>query len=265
MNLNELSNRISLLFIAPVLIMIQYFAKISLQLMGWRTDARTLSIMCSNPRYVAISLHTSKWDSIIGILFQLAYQIPSSYVIRQTWIRDPITGPILSELGFIEVDETKNGQTPAVIKKLSTLSNFVFIIMPEGDIDLTTRWKSGYYYIAKGLNVNILPIALDFANHTLSVKDIVVVGDRSLEDVERECKAHLVTDSIPLYPKSAFPAPWCLTKKHDNSPLITTSIADWTSMSALTIIPAALAYGFLFPVIALWMIYYQYGQPIHKR
>jgi hypothetical protein len=261
----NIAERISLLFISPILILIQYFAKISLQLMGWKADARTLSIMCTNPRFVAISLHTSKWDSIIGILFQLAYRIPSTYVIRHTWIKDPITGPILSELGFIAVDETKNGQTPAVIEKLSTFSNFVFIIMPEGDVDLTPRWKSGYYYIAKGLNVNILPITLDFSNHTLSVTDIVIVGDRSLEDVERECKARLITDSIPMHPASAFPAPWCLTKKHVNSPIVNTSIADWSSMTALTIIPAAIAYGFLFPVFALWMIYYYYGQPNYKR
>lgn len=254
------------IILTPIRILMQYLAKFSLQVMGWKTDTRTLKYINANPRCVAIALHTSNWDAIIGMMFQLAYAFPSIYVIKQSWIDTPVAGAILTHLGFIGIDEDKKGQTTCIINGLRKYNSFVFIIMPEGQRVYTNSWKSGYYHIAKELQINILPFIMDYADHRLIMADLVTVGDRSLEDVAKECQQKLVVASIPLYPDHAYPAPRCHTHyRACGNAVVQTSAVDWRSMSLLYLLPGVVTYGLLLPIIGLWLIYCRYGAPgIHK-
>lgn len=255
------------LIVVTIQIITQYIAKFSLQLMGWKTDARTVSYLAGNPRCIAISLHTSNWDAIISILFQLSYGIPAMYVIKQSWIDTPVAGLLLTKLGFIGVDEDRKGQTKSIIDNLAKYKRFVFCIMPEGQRAHTNSWKSGYYHIAKSLDVSILPLIVDFAEHRIIMADLVSVKNRSLEEVSRECQQCLAVASVPLYPEHAYPAPRCYThyRSSINGQQVETSPVDWKSMSLLYLLPGILAYGFLLPVVALWLVYCRFGTPgIHK-
>jgi 1-acyl-sn-glycerol-3-phosphate acyltransferase len=247
-------------------ILIQYVAKFSLQLMGWKTDARTISYLAGNPRCIAISLHTSNWDGIVSILFQLAYGFPVMYVIKQSWIDTPVAGTLLTRLGFIGVDEDRRGHTKSIVDNLAKSKRFVFCIMPEGQRAYINSWKSGYYHIAKSLDVSILPLIVDYAEHRIIMADLVPVGNRTLDEVSRECQQRLVVASVPLYPEHAYPAPRCYT--HYRSCINEqdkTSPVDWRSMSLLYLLPGILAYGFLLPVVGLWLVYCRFGTPgVHK-
>lgn len=244
----------------------KYLAQLTLQLMGWKTDARTLAYICGKPRCVAISLHTSNWDSIIAILIQLAYGMPSVYIIKESWLKTPVFGTILSNLGFIGVHEEKHGQVVSIVSALQKKSSFIFVIMPEGQRSYINEWKTGFYYIAKELQINIMPIILDYSEHRIVISDVVVVGNRSLGDVTQECQQKLTLASVPLYPEHAYPAPRCYTHyRASSNEMAKTSVFDWHSMSLLYLIPGLFAYGFLLPVIGLWLIYCQYGAPgVHK-
>lgn len=160
-----------------------------LTIFGWDllTDSQ-YQILNSQPRSVVVFSHSSYYDLIIFTLYGLAY--PN----RQHKLRTLITpnlydwSPKLFDYcGGIVASrvEDKNGLTGSIIDHLSQLDKFVFFISPKGTVR-NTPWRTGYYHIAKELDVPIIVAGLDYEKQKVFVSLPIYVND-SEPEIQKRC------------------------------------------------------------------------------
>lgn len=248
------------LIINPLRLLLQLIARGILTATGWSTTKETINQFHVQKKAVLIALHSTYWDAVIAVMFQLAYRLPMVYAINNTYTRLPIIGTLLTWLGFIHVGAgSVRGDTSRLISALNDRERYLFVIMPEGQIVKGSKWYSGYYHIARVCEVNIIPMELNFANHTLCVDglDPVSVKNRSIEDVQQECQRRLCSSAIPLHLGNTYPpADVCST-----NPAVKTSLIKWHSFGYAIVLGGLFIFILLlFPFFVIaWFIYRQFS------
>ncbi|WP_350562101.1 lysophospholipid acyltransferase family protein [Psychrobacter sp. CAL346-MNA-CIBAN-0220] len=127
---------------------------------GWRTVGDIPNIS----QAVVLALpHTSNIDGIYAIpsLFSLDVQI--SIMGKHTLFKVPVLAQLLNWIGIIPIDRSNKGSVlQASIDKFKSGEPLFLGLSPEGTRKYTKAWKTGFYYLALGANVPILPVALDY-------------------------------------------------------------------------------------------------------
>ena len=135
-------------------------AKKYLQLTGWQVvgdvpDVKQL-VMLAAP-------HTSNedgWNAVMGIL---SVGIDFKLMGKKELFRLPLIGSFLKWGGMISIDRQKKGSTlQAAIEQFNQQEQLWLGLAPEGTRSYTEKWKTGFYHIAVGAGVPILPIAMDY-------------------------------------------------------------------------------------------------------
>lgn len=132
-----------------------------MRLTGWRfsgegfPDCRKFVLI--------VAPHTSNWDFIVGIMAMYALGIRGTYLGKDALFRFPL-GPLMRWLGGIPVDRSgKSDVVTQTVEAIERSERIIIVIAPEGTRKHTTRWRSGFYWIAQKANVPILPVAFDFS------------------------------------------------------------------------------------------------------
>ena len=150
----------------------------------------------TNKRMVLIGVpHTAMRDAWYALLAVLALdlkinffgakwiftRLPSLFTISKSLDRLGIPWPLgwlqsifLKRLGGIPVTrEVNKGLISSVIDTFSDIDNFILAIAIEGGgfstEDNPNKFRSGFYYIAKGLDIPYLPITIDFGNREFRI------------------------------------------------------------------------------------------------
>lgn len=126
--------------------------------MGWRFEGA----MPELPQCVLIvAPHTSNWDFPVGIVAKFAIGFRATFLAKHTLFAWPM-GPILRWLGGEPVDRTaRHGVVSQVLARFQAEPQYILVIAPEGTRK-AAPWKLGFYHIARGANVPILPVAFDW-------------------------------------------------------------------------------------------------------
>lgn len=151
---------------------------------GWKVDGvypREISKFL-----ITVAPHTSFYDFPIGILFRNWYKVQINFIIKAELANHVILGPFIKWLGGIPVNRSKATNFVQSIASLyDEYDNLYICITPEGTRKKVTKFKSGFYYIAKHANIPILPIVFDFEHKTLRIKELVYLGDNAESDIEQ--------------------------------------------------------------------------------
>ena len=132
-----------------------------LKLSGWTVDKTNPPI--SNCVLIAAP-HTSNWDFILMLLFAGAFGLKISWMGKSTLFVQPF-GFILRLLGGISIKRNKKNQiVDNMISMFQRNNNLLLVVPVEGTRARADFWKSGFYHIANGANVPILPTFLDYSN-----------------------------------------------------------------------------------------------------
>jgi len=132
-----------------------------LKLSGWTVDKTNPPI--SNCVLIAAP-HTSNWDFILMLLFAGAFGLKISWMGKSTLFVKPF-GFILRLLGGISIKRNKKNQIVDNMISMFKENNSLLLVVPvEGTRARADFWKSGFYHIANGANVPILPTFLDYSN-----------------------------------------------------------------------------------------------------
>jgi 1-acyl-sn-glycerol-3-phosphate acyltransferase len=108
--------------------------------------------------------HTSNWDFILMLLFAGAFGLKISWMGKSTLFIQPF-GYILRLMGGISIKRNKKNQIVDNMISMFKRNNSLLLVVPvEGTRARADFWKSGFYHIAKGANVPILPTFLDYSN-----------------------------------------------------------------------------------------------------
>ena len=133
---------------------------------GWRIEGELPDL----PRFViCVAPHTSNWDFVIGYAAKMAVGLRASWLGKHTLFRG-VMGPLLRRMGGIPVDRRAPiGVVEQVVEWFRGSRQLVLGVAPEGTRKKVTRWKSGFYRIARQAGVPIVPIALDWGVKTIRV------------------------------------------------------------------------------------------------
>ncbi len=123
-------------------------------------------------KYVIIAApHTSWQDFPIGILAKFAIPLKVNYIGKASLFKPPF-GFIFRWLGGAPIDRSKsNNKVQAIVDIFNTKEEFILAMSPEGTRQKVDKWRTGFYYIAKGANVPIVMITLDFKYKQIKISE----------------------------------------------------------------------------------------------
>ena len=152
----------------------------------------------NHKRIVLIAVpHTAMRDAWYGLLAVLALdlkinffgakwiftRLPSLFTVSKNLDKLGIPWPLgwmqsllLKRLGGIPVHREENkGLITSVVETFSDIDNFILAIAIEGGgfslEDNPNKFRSGFYYIAKELNIPYVPVAIDFSNREFRIME----------------------------------------------------------------------------------------------
>ena len=118
---------------------------------------------------VIVAPHTSNWDFVVGIAARLALRLRIHWLGKHTLFRG-LFGRWMRRLGGIPINRSAaHGAVEQVIQQFQTHKSFLVGLSPEGTRKKVPQWKSGFYHIAVGAEVPILPIHFDYDDNTWSI------------------------------------------------------------------------------------------------
>jgi 1-acyl-sn-glycerol-3-phosphate acyltransferase len=147
-------------------VLMQKISRQILHLIGWRSNV-TLPGVSS---YVLIGApHTSNWDFAIMMLLTTSVGIPVNWMGKDSLFKGPL-GFFMRFFGAISVNRKE--QTNLVDQIASMFDNkeeLIVVISPEGTRSKTSRWRTGFYYIALNANVPIVMAYADYKNKVCGI------------------------------------------------------------------------------------------------
>ena len=131
----------------------------SLGLVGWQFEGP----VPPEKKYVLLAVpHTSNWDGLLLIALTRSIGLPIEWMVKDAWVKGPL-GPPMRGLGAVAVDRSrKTKMVDQMIEQFEARDRFVLAIPPEGTRSRAEYWKSGFYHIARGANVPVVPGYLDY-------------------------------------------------------------------------------------------------------
>lgn len=160
-----------------------FFKFLFTKVWGWKVEGSYPYEM--NKFLITVAPHTSFHDFPIGILFRNWYGAQINFIIKSELADHTILGPFIKWLGGISVNRKKaTNFVQAVADQYDKYDKLYICITPEGTRNKVSKFKSGFYYIAKQADIPILPIVFDFGNKTLHLKELFYVTKNAKEDIE---------------------------------------------------------------------------------
>ena len=151
--------------VAPVI------AAALLKAAGWRTVGEIPNI----PQAVVLALpHTSNVDGVYAIPGLFALDLKISIMGKHTLFKVPVLAQLLNWIGVVPINRSNKGSVlQASIDRFKTGKPLFLGLSPEGTRDYTEKWKTGFYYLAMGAGVPILPVALDYNTKEIRFMSLV--------------------------------------------------------------------------------------------
>ena len=106
-------------------------------------------------------------------------RLPSLFTISKNLDRQGIPWPLwwlqkylMLKLGGIPVYRVNSkGLIRGAVEEFKTIDNYILVIAPEGGVEPVKQFRSGFYYLAKGLNIPYVPIEIDFKNRCFAIQE----------------------------------------------------------------------------------------------
>jgi 1-acyl-sn-glycerol-3-phosphate acyltransferase len=130
-----------------------------MSLSGWSFEGT----IPNEPKFVIIvAPHTSNWDFIVGVLalFSLGFRV--SFLGKHTLFKWPL-GWFMRWLGGVPVERSVSKDRVAdTIAAFDSSRQLILAVAPEGTRKPVKNWKTGFYHVAHGAHVPIVPVAFDY-------------------------------------------------------------------------------------------------------
>ena len=134
-------------------------------------------------KYLIIAAPHTHWlDFPLAILAKIAESIPANYIGKASLFKPPF-GCIFRALGGTPVDRSKSAnRVEAIANIFKERDQFILGLSPEGTRQKVTKWKTGFYYIAKEANVPIVMATLNFEEKEIKISEPFYPTDNMEED-----------------------------------------------------------------------------------
>jgi len=138
-------------------------AKLFLRLTGWTFEGD----VPTERRCVLIAApHTSNWDLPYMLAFAWYCGIDINWMGKHQIFAGP-QGHLMKALGGVPVRrDQKNDLVSQMVTAFTERDSLILTIPPEATRKRAEHWKSGFYRIALGADVPIIPTVLDYESKT---------------------------------------------------------------------------------------------------
>lgn len=149
-------------------------------LLGWKIENKFPEEL---KKYIVIvAPHTSWIDFPIAILVRISQKVMIHFIGKSSLFKWPF-GYFFKALGGTPVYKNKsNNLVEAVVDIFNSKEEFRLGLSPEGTRKKVAKWKTGFYYIAKGANVPIVMATLDFENKKVKISAPYYITKKLEED-----------------------------------------------------------------------------------
>jgi 1-acyl-sn-glycerol-3-phosphate acyltransferase len=159
-----------------------WLSRLLLKILGWNITGELPGVR----KYVMIAVpHTSNWDFFYGLLMILYFKNQVYWMGKKQIFRFPFSG-IMKWFGGIPVDRSKtNNMVQSTIDEFNRRESLVVVIPPEGSRSKVFEWKTGFYHIASGAGVPILPGFLDYKKKLAGYGPLIYLSGDKDKDLQR--------------------------------------------------------------------------------
>ncbi len=121
-------------------------------------------------KYVLIAAPHTHWlDFPLAMLVKYSTKEPINFIAKKSLFKFPL-GIIMRAFGGMPVDRSKSNDTvDAIAQIFDKNEEFILALSPEGTRKKVTKWKTGFYYIAKKANVPIVMATLNFKEKEVKI------------------------------------------------------------------------------------------------
>jgi 1-acyl-sn-glycerol-3-phosphate acyltransferase len=150
---------------------------------GWRVHGTLPDIAKA---VVIAAPHSSNWDGIWIYFASTAMGLDVRILGKPVLFKIPLLGFILRRYGGFPASQDPDH---SVLEQASTqfrdADRLWYGIAPEGTRKPVTRWKIGFWKIAKASDVPIVPVYLHYPDKVIGIGPLFQPGDDMRADIER--------------------------------------------------------------------------------
>ena len=159
----------------------KFLGQLYTAVIGWKYAGEIPNL----PKFVLIiAPHTSNIDFPVGLSPLFALGLRLSFMAKSSLFWEPL-GTYLRWLGGAPVErKAMGGYVQAAIAQFNERDQFVLVITPEGTRTKVDRWKTGFYYIALGAGVPILPVTFDYGHREFRFGEPLTPSDDMAADIK---------------------------------------------------------------------------------
>ncbi|MBL7865115.1 MAG: lysophospholipid acyltransferase family protein [Cyclobacteriaceae bacterium] len=156
------------------------------KIFGWKINGQ---LPTNFPKYIiAVAPHTSNWDFPVGVAARSVLKITNAQFLGKSQLFKPPIGWFFRWLGGHPVDRSaSHDMVEQVVRIFEKHDKFILAMAPEGTRKKVTKLRTGFYFIAKGAKVPIVPVGFDFGRKEIVVGPTLIPG----EDIERDMETIL--------------------------------------------------------------------------
>lgn len=146
--------------------------------------------------------HTSNWDFVffLGAVNQLG--IKPSFMGKHSLFKWPMRR-FMFDMGGISVNRSAKGANyvDQVVDEFARRDELALVIAPEGTRGAITAWRSGFYHIANGAQVPIVPAWVCNATMRGGIGPEIMPSGNFAEDLKKIARFYFSV--LPRHPKLA--------------------------------------------------------------
>ena len=151
---------------------------------GWEIKGNsTLSKEKIKKAILIAAPHTHWLDLFLGILIRGSIGFKSNFIAKKELFFFPFN-ILLKLIGGVPVNRSKKNNTVNEIANIfNNKKEFRISLAPEGTRQKVSKFKTGFYYIAKEANVPIIMITMDYSNKQSVISDPFYPKDNFKNDM----------------------------------------------------------------------------------
>lgn len=160
----------------------RWLGRTVLRLGGWRMVGEFPDI----PKLVLVGApHSSNWDGVWGFAAKLALGLDIKILGKHQLFVWPL-GALMRRLGVIAVNrEAARGVAGQLAERIRAADTFWLGIAPEGTRKPVAQWKPGFWKIAHGAGVPVLPAYFHYPERIIGIGPPFELSGRMDADIAR--------------------------------------------------------------------------------
>jgi len=153
-----------------------------LRVCGWKLVGRFPDI--AKLVFVAAP-HSSWWDGVWGLMVKVAIGLDASFMAKKELFRGPL-GWLLRRLGGVPIERSSaHGVVEQMVARFEQSDRLWLGIAAEGTRKAVTKWKSGFWQIAREAGVPVLTIYFHYPEKTIGIGPVFELSDDREADIAR--------------------------------------------------------------------------------